>query len=538
MQSKYDVVVIGGGVSGLTLGAMLAKAGLKCCIVEKESQPGGYLAGFQRKGFYFDTAIHWLNQFNKEGIAHRCFSFIDKDYPKPERMERIQRYLSENVNILLQTDLDKVKADFIKNFPNEEKGIDKFFRHIEQLAASSRKMSNFIRSAQTMNLAEKVLFYPAALPAVFPLIKHLKYEGDNGMNKGLAKYFRGDAIKDIFSSESDLLSCLFPFAWAKNKDYFVPPKGGSIAIINWLMDKNLVLGNDVLLKTPATSILTENNKATGAKVVQNGKKIKLDSKYVVLASDLIAAYRNLLPDKPVFDIEIKKLEKSVIYKSAFTVTVALDCPAEELGFGEELLLLYKNDLKRVQHKNADPDKSMLSVLSSSVRDKSVCAEGFGMVSIYMAADIEAHDHWKTELKEDGRRHRGEAYNRLKDNIAGKMFQRVDKEINPDFSKHILFFEAATPFTFYRYTNNYRGTMMGPRPGKANMQNKVASHFTPVKHLLVGGHWAELGGGIPTTSRSAMNTALIILRKENKKVFKQLARYFDGKITLEDLDQEF
>jgi prolycopene isomerase len=76
MQNNYDVVIIGGGVSGLTLGAILAKAGQKCCIVEKESRPGGYLAGFQRKGFLFDTAIHWLNQFNEEGIAHRCFSFI------------------------------------------------------------------------------------------------------------------------------------------------------------------------------------------------------------------------------------------------------------------------------------------------------------------------------------------------------------------------------------------------------------------------------------------------------------------------------
>ena len=534
MQKKYDVIIIGGGVSGLTLGALLAKAGLTCCIVEKEAQPGGYLAGFKRKGFHFDSAIHWLNQFNEEGIAHRCFSYIGGDYPKPVPMKNIQRYLSESVDILLQTDLDKVKADFIKSFPEEEKGIRKFFRHAEQLAVTSRKMSDFIRSAQTMNLAEKAVFYPKALPAVFPLIKHLKYEGDEGVNKGLAKYFKGEAIKDIFSSESDLLSCLFPLAWAKNKDYFVPPEGGSVSMVNWLMEQNRSLGNKVLLKAPATAILTKNNIAEGVEVVHNNERIRLDSNYVVVASDLIAAYQNLLPSSPVLKKEIDKLKKAVIYKSAFTVTAALDCPAEDLGFGEELTLLYKNNLERSQHKSSNPDESMLSVLSSSARDKSVCAKGFGMVSIYMAADIEKYDYWQTELQPDGSRHRGVAYKTLKEEIARRMFKRVDEALNPDFSKHILFFEAATPFTFYRYTNNYRGTMMGPRPGKANMQNKVASHFTPVKNLLAGGHWAELGGGIPTTSRSAMNTALIILRKENKKAFKQLARYFDGKISLEQL----
>jgi len=53
MQNKYDVVIIGGGISGLTLGALLGKFGFTCCIVEKESHVGGYLAGFKRKEFFF-----------------------------------------------------------------------------------------------------------------------------------------------------------------------------------------------------------------------------------------------------------------------------------------------------------------------------------------------------------------------------------------------------------------------------------------------------------------------------------------------------
>ena len=533
MQNRYDVVIIGGGVSGLTLGAMLAKSGLRCCIIEKEPNPGGYLAGFQRKGFLFDTAIHWLNQFNKEGIAHRCFSFIDEDYPKPKRLQKIQRYKTDNFDILVQPDLNKVKDEFIQNFPLEKKGIEKFFRHVEELAYTSKKMSNHIRSAQTMSLTEKALFYPAALPSVFPLIKHLRYAGDKGVSKGLSKYFNNNQIKDIFSSESDLLSCLFPLAWAKNNDYYKPPQGGSVEFINWLMAKNDEFGNKVLLNTKATSILVEKNKVTGVEVTQKEARFSIEAKYVVVASDLIAAYRNLLPKGSISEKVIKKLEDSIQYKSAFTVTAALDCHAENLGFGEELILLFKNNLDRSLHEDSNPDHCKLSILSPSVRDKSVCAKGFGMVSIYMAADIDKYDYWKTELKTDGRRHRGKAYKALKEEIAKKLFQRVDEEINPEFSKHILFFETATPFTYYRYTGNFRGTMMGPRPGKENMQNKVASHFTEINNLLVGGQWSELGGGIPTTSRAAMNTALIILRKENKKRFKQLAAYFDGKTGLKD-----
>lgn len=537
MQNKYDVLIIGAGVSGLTLGAILAKLGQKCCIVEKEPQAGGYLAGYQRKGFNFDSAIHWLNQFGEDGIAHRCFSFIGDDYPRPETLTRINYYYSENYKILLQSNLDLVKADFIKCFPKEEKGIRKFFRDADQLAHTSSKMSNFVRSAETMSFIEKIWFFTRVLPSAFPLFKHIRFAGESGVKKGLSKYFKGDAIKDVFSAESDLLSCLFPLAWAKNNDYFKTPPGGSIEFIKWLMNKNKTFGNDIMLNTEAKSIILEGNTAIGIKAIQNSLDLRLKAKYVVAASDLNSLYRYLLPKGKISEKVLQKLDKSIQYKSAFTVSLAIDCPAEELGFGEELISLIKNNLERHKHEDSNPEHSKLNVFSPSVRDKSVCPKGNGIVTIYMSADIEKYNFWETELNSKGKRIRSKSYWNLKEKIASQLIQRVDNEINSDFSKHILFYDIATPFTYERYTSNHRGTIMGTRPGKENMQNKVASHFTEVKNLLVGGQWAELGGGIPTTSRSAMNTALIIMRKENKIKFKNLARYFDGIISLKKLNKE-
>ena len=534
MQNKYDVVIIGGGISGLTLGALLGKFGFRCCIVEKEPHPGGYLAGFTRKGFFFDTAIHWLNQFNKEGISHRCFSFIDKNYPKPTPLKNIQRYQTDNFNILVCDDINKVKTDFLTAFPEEEKGIDKFFRHVEELARASHKLAYFARSNQTMSPVDKALFYTRALPAVFPLIKHLKYTGNKGVTKGLDNYFKSDEIKDIFSSESDLLSCLFPLAWAKNQDYFSTPAGGSIAFIKWLTKINSELGNELLLKTGVTSIITEGNRTNGVEILNSSGEKTISSKYVVIASDLITAFRKLLPAETIPEKKIKAIEDSVQYKSGFTVSVALDCPAEELGFGEELTLLFKNNLERYKHEEADPLHSKLNVLSPSARDKSVCPAGKGIVSIYMNAGFEKYDFWKTETDEQGNRVKSHGYRQLKDEIARQMIERVDKEINPEFSKHILFYEVATPITYHRYTGNYKGTIMGAKPGKENMKNKVDSYTTGVKNLLVGGQWAELGGGVPITSKAAMNATLLILKKENRKVFKQFAAYFDGKISLREL----
>jgi flavin-dependent dehydrogenase len=60
IQTQCDVVVIGAGISGLTAAALLSKAGLHVVVVEAQSGVGGCIAGFERKGFKFDSAIHWL----------------------------------------------------------------------------------------------------------------------------------------------------------------------------------------------------------------------------------------------------------------------------------------------------------------------------------------------------------------------------------------------------------------------------------------------------------------------------------------------
>ena len=50
-MNKYDVIIIGAGIGGLTCGCYLAKAGLKVLIIEQHNKPGGYCTSFERKGY-------------------------------------------------------------------------------------------------------------------------------------------------------------------------------------------------------------------------------------------------------------------------------------------------------------------------------------------------------------------------------------------------------------------------------------------------------------------------------------------------------
>ena len=53
----YDVIVVGGGVSGLTAAAYLTKAGYSTLLCEKEATCGGLVHTFERGGFIYDGGI-------------------------------------------------------------------------------------------------------------------------------------------------------------------------------------------------------------------------------------------------------------------------------------------------------------------------------------------------------------------------------------------------------------------------------------------------------------------------------------------------
>ena len=52
-------------------------------------------------------------------------------------------------------------------------------------------------------------------------------------------------------------------------------------------------------------------------------------------------------------------------------------------------------------------------------------------------------------------------------------------------------------------------------------------------MYLSGHWADLGGGVPIAIKTASNAALLVLQKENYKAFSVLAKYMDGKISLQE-----
>lgn len=531
-QAECDVVVIGAGMGGLTAAALLSRAGLGVQVLEMDARPGGYLAGFRRKDFRFDSAIHWLNQLGPKGIVTRVFEAIGKDHPKAAPQTLIKRYKGRSFDYLLTARPDDLKAQLIRDFPADRAGIERFFRDARRLGKAFDGMGSFFRTEESMPAWERGLHLMKKLRFALPFIPHLRYSGSTGIDKGLRKYFSNARLRTVFASEMDILSCLVPVAWAYYGDYQMPPIGGSQVIPEWLCHVIARLGNRVHYHCRVSEVLTENGRAVGVRLTQKGAERVIRCKAVVAACDVEALYERMLPRDAVPEQLRSKLREADLYPSSITVSIGLNKPAQELGFGEEMIFLCDESVPRERQCSGLPEESGISILAPSLRDPSLAPAGMGTLTLYIPADFGLHNQWRTLEGAE----RGDAYEALKKDYADRLIARVEESIAPGISEHVVWCDVATPITHWRYTGNRNGSIMGARPGKKNFQLGIAHYRTPVKHLYLGGHWAELGGGVPIATRAGANAALLVLRDMAHPAAKPLAGYMDGRLTPADLDK--
>lgn len=535
MNEKYDIIIIGGGISGLTSAALFSRFGMSVCLLEMGARLGGYIAGFRRKDYRFDSAIHWLNQCGPKGLVTNAFKVIGHDFPKAMQQNHIRRLLSDDMDYMITKNIDAFRKQLIAEFPEEEKGINKFFHDARRIGKSFENFTDVNRSMSTMNLIQKGIRSLKMLRFALPFIPHIRYAGDKGVQKGLAKYFKDEKLRNIFSSEPDLLSCLIPISWADIGDFQTPPQGGSQAFAEWLEHVVKEYKNDIIFQARVTQIHLKNKVATGLTYQRKGIDHFIEGKYIIAACDVETLYEKMLPTGTVSDKFLRKLKSAELYASAMTLSIALDCSAESLGFGEEVIYLTQSGVTREEEGSGDPYKTGIHILAASVRDKSLAPAAGGTLTVFIPGFIKQYDHWKTECNADGEMVRGEAYKALKHEIADILIDRIEKKLDIDIRRHIVYLDIATPVTHLRYTGNRAGTMMGARPGKKNMKAKLAHYKTPVENLFLSGHWAELGGGVPVAIRSAVNTTLLVLKKHHRPAFRLLAKYVDGKIDHKEIE---
>ena len=70
----YEVVVVGGGIGGLTVAALLSARGVNTCLLERQSQVGGCIARVEFSGYDFEPGMGLYTSFGPGEVYEQLFS--------------------------------------------------------------------------------------------------------------------------------------------------------------------------------------------------------------------------------------------------------------------------------------------------------------------------------------------------------------------------------------------------------------------------------------------------------------------------------
>ncbi len=177
VQSRYDVVVIGSGLAGLTGANVLAKQGYSVLLLEHHYQLGGMATWFKRKGGHiFDISLHGF----PAGMIKSC-----RKYWTPEIAESIVQLKGirfENPQFSLRTTFDR--EDFTRlitrQFGVTQEVVDEFF-------ATARKMNFFDdQSLTTRELFNR--FFPGRTDVQRLLMEPITYANGSTLDDPAITY--------------------------------------------------------------------------------------------------------------------------------------------------------------------------------------------------------------------------------------------------------------------------------------------------------------------------------------------------------------
>ena len=188
---QYDVIIIGGGIGGLTAGAVLSKKGKKVLLLEQHFIVGGAATIFKRKDINLEVGLHEMD-FGKYGydVKHDLFNFLELN----KRVELVSlpetwQVVDNNISYKVPEGIKEAKEYLMSQFPHEEKGIKKYFSMMKRAAFA------FGRLPYDMNFFE-FLIYPLVK---FPFV--VKYFFDQrSTGEVLDSLFKDDKLKRLLNA--------------------------------------------------------------------------------------------------------------------------------------------------------------------------------------------------------------------------------------------------------------------------------------------------------------------------------------------------
>lgn len=451
---KYDTAIVGGGIGGVALGALLAAGGQNVFLAEKNSIIGGRCASYRKDDFTIDVGVHLFGLTDKGPLGEVC-----RRAGEPGAIEWV---LARNPRVAVHSDgqTRPFSREMMTSELNEKgvSGLAQIFTKVAQITDDD------LKSLRYMPLKEWI-------ESITP-------------NKDIMRIFT--MLSGIYlcvtpdaASTAEFIVCLRELTLAKSSGY---PKGGSGAIpqaYQQIIEKH---GSVARLSCPVERIVIEDGRAKGVAI--SGEVIEANR--VVSNADIKATVFELAGAGHFPQNYVEKVRNLTYAAHVFAVKVALD----EVITDQKMIMFTPNltdeELEEVERrisKGLAPGVTGGMICVPTSFDPELAPPGKQL--IYFGARCDPHEEWKP---------------------WEKTCMDALKEVFPSIEEHIIWTVTHSPDDIEHFAGE-EGNVIGVGQTIDQIYEKRPAHETPVENLYLCS--AEAGGhgiGTELAASSALDLA--------------------------------
>lgn len=537
MIERHQVVVVGGGMAGLTAAAYLAREGVDVLLLEKNTECGGLVNTFVRDGFRFEVGVRALESAGIILPMLEDLGIALETLANPVSIGIEDRIM----HVTSQESLEEYAALLREFYPDSGEDIGHVIAVIKRVMRDMRVLygvSNPLFHDFRSNMPYFIQVYIPWFFKFLATVLRISY-----MQRPVEPYL-DTIVKD--RSLRDIISQHFfrgtPAFFAMSyfylyTDYFYP-QGGVGRLPQKVREKTIELGGKIKTETE----IVELHAADRQLVDRRGNRYTYD--HVVWAADLKTLYRITntagLPPEVTAGIAAQKaaLFAGRGADSVYTIYAAVDAPPETFRARSSGHLFYTPTRQGLGETHRSELKALLQNWATVSKAEVLawldrfCQRNTYEISIPVLKDPTAAPEGKTGLiistlfeyelvkkvNESG------WYDEFIVEVERRMLDVLAGSLYPMLKDRLLFKFSATPLTIEDRVGSSEGAIVGwsfeaPIPVPHQMLKINDAVKTAIPHVTQAGQWSYSPTGVPTailTGRLASDTFLRARHKSARK----------------------
>lgn len=485
LADRWDAIVIGSGIGGLSVAASMAKlADKRVLVLERHYTAGGFTHTFRRPGYEWDVGVHYIGDVSDpRGSARRIFDFItDGDLEWADMGDVYDRIILGESSYDFVKGLESFRAQMHTYFPRDKDAINEY---LEKIIATAKKAQLFF--------AEKAL--PPFMSTLFGgmMRRPIVNEALRTTREVLEEITQNQELIGVLTGQfgdyglvpaksSFFIHAMVVSHYFRGAAY---PVGGSARIAESILPVIESAGGEVVTNAEVTAILIEGGEAVGVRLL-DGRELRAPT--VISDAGAVNTFAHLLPGEAAratgFPSKVDAVGSSIAHLSLY---VGLQGTTEDLQLEKTNLWVYRDhkheeNFARFQADlNAPLPLVYLSFPSAKDPDFDRRYPGHSTIEAITLGPYEAFKSWEnTSWKK-----RGAQYDELKASLSERLLDTLYKHA-PATRGKVEIAELSTPLTTRNFAAHPTGEIYGLQHTALRFEQRWLRPRTPIKGLYLTG----------------------------------------------------